>query len=81
MVNPNKRNSPPERDSLGHRKPDQERTHEPGTARNRDAIQVLEARSRLFQRPLEDRKNMTHVLARGQLWHHATERPMDFVLR
>ena len=60
---------------------DQQRAHQPRTARHRDRVQILQRDSGLLQRFAHHRNDLTQVFARGQLRHHAAIFPVNRDLR
>ena len=80
MVNADVGYSPAERDPFGHGKPHQEGAHQARTARHRDAIQILQLDPRFFESPINDRKDVAHVLTGSQLRHDAAIGAVDSIL-
>ena len=66
---------------LGQRAADQQRAHQTGALRHRQAVEIAEAHAGLGQRLLDDRHDDLDVPPRGELRHHAAVGRVDVVLR
>jgi hypothetical protein len=66
---------------LGRGEPDEQRTDEPGPARDRDALDVVQARTPFCQRLPDHRRDELEMSARSHLRHDAAKARVQLGLR
>ena len=71
VVHPDEGNIPRERQRLGRRHTDQQRTHQPGSDRTRNGIDTLRLDTGLDDGPSHHRVEQVEVRPTGDLGHHA----------
>jgi len=80
MIHPDQWLAGRKRHSLGELDAHKQRAHQPRSDRDGDSIQLRGLNTRLFQRGIDDRRDVSEMVAGGQFRHHAAVRLMHLDL-